>query len=212
MRPLDNPTTDLDIAAKLVRRGNFFLRFLECNRIMPPQDVAKPIAESYAEIVSFFAGDCGIIRPKGFMIFGPTGCGKTTLVRAIKDCCRYHLRKQDFPHGFVFTRAQRLIEDFGTYDDFLQDLRATTRKKAVILDDLGIEKQGSRYGQTWGLESFLEDRYDTWEEYGFPTLITTNYQTPKAVLERYGERAMSRLIGMVDFVAYNYHDRRVHKD
>ena len=212
MRPLDKPTTYLDIAAKLVRRGNFFLRFLEYNRIMPPQDVAKPIAESYAEIVSFFAGDCGIIRPKGFMIFGPTGCGKTTLVRAIKDCCRYHLRKQDFPHGFVFTRAQRLIEDFGTYDDFLQDLRATTRKKAVILDDLGIEKQGSRYGQTWGLESFLEDRYDTWEEYGFPTLITTNYQTPKAVLERYGERAMSRLIGMVDFVAYNYHDRRVHKD
>lgn len=212
MRPLDNPKTDLETSAKLIRRGNFFLRYLESKQIMPPQDVAKPIAEIYAEIVSFFAGDCGIIRPKGFMIFGPTGCGKTTLVRAIKDCCRYHLRKQDFPHGFIFTRAQRLIEDFGTYDDFLPDLRETTRRKAVILDDLGIEKQGSRYGQTWGLESFIEDRYETWEEFGFPTLITTNYQTPKAVLERYGERAMSRLIGMVDFIAYNYHDRRTTKD
>ena len=212
MRPLDDAKTDLDISAKLIRRGNYFLRYLESRQIMPPTEVAKPVSETYAEIVSFFAGDCGISRPKGFMIFGPTGCGKTTLVRAIKECCKIHLRKQNFPHGFIFTRARRLIEDFGTYEDFLPDLREMTRRKAVILDDLGIEKPGNRFGQTWGLESFLEDRYETWEEYGFPTLITTNYQTPKAVLERYGERAMSRLVGMVHFIAYNYRDRRMSKD
>ena len=214
MQPLDKqePEFDLERQAKLIRRGRFFLDFLKVNRIMPPTEVAEPIAAAYARIVSFFAGDCGISKPKGFLLFGTTGCGKTTLVKAMRDCCREHMKRHPNKDGIIFIRARRLCEEYISDEYFLSRLREDTRKKTVIIDDLGTDRSVNRYGVPWGLEDYLEDRYDTWEEFGFPTLITTNYQTPKAVLERYGERAMSRLIGMVDFVAYNYHDRRVHGD
>lgn len=199
----------IDIKAKLKRRAQFLIDFLKNRNIMPPESVITPVAESYAKIISLFIGDSGIYKTKGFFLFGPTGCGKTTLVSAIRDCCRLHTRKLKKQNGFVFLRARRLCEDYSANESFLTELREISDKKAVIIDDLGTERTACRYGNQWGLEDFIEDRYDTWEDLGLPTIFTSNLQKPDSVLQRYGERAMSRLIGMVDFISYNYYDRRL---
>lgn len=200
---------ELRISAKLIRRGRFFLDYLSANGIMPPTEVAEPLEKAYARIVSYLAGDSDFPKPRGIFIAGPTGCGKTTLVRAFTDCARIHVRKRPSSRGIVFLRAREMTVEYTTNEYYLPYLHNLTSQKTVIIDDLGIEHAANRYGVPWGLEEYLEERYETWTEYGAPTILTTNYQRPDAILNRYGERAFSRLAEMVDFIAYNYRDRRM---
>lgn len=199
-----------EISAKYSRREKFFIDYLQKRILTPPPEVLKPVAAAYSRLVSFYAGDCGLTMPRGFFLYGPTGCGKTTLVKAIADCCRIHFKK--LPSKFdapIFARARLLTEAYAAEDNFLPRFRADTRKKTLIIDDLGTERTSTHYGVPWGLEDLIEDRYDTWTDYGHPTFFTSNIQTPHDLLARYGERAMSRICGMCNFISYNYKDRRL---
>jgi DNA replication protein DnaC len=194
---------------KLERRANYFRRYLDAKGFTQiPAEVLDPVAEAYARLVTFFAKEPDMRQPKGVLIFGGTGTGKTTLIKAAKDCCRVHMAKQPEADGIVLLRARRMAEDFSTFPDYTYWLHRQFGQKAVAIDDLGSERFGKRFGMEWGLEDYLEDRYETWTTSGHPTWLTSNLLRPEDFLERYGNRAYSRLSEMVEFVLYSGQDRR----
>ena len=77
-----------------------------------------------------------------------------------------------------------------------------------MIDDVGSESPAARYGVTWSLTDYFDDRYIAWREHGLITLATTNLLGIDELAERYGERAVSRLQEMTDLVIYAQKDRR----
>lgn len=181
-------------------------------RYMPPEVVFQPVAKAAADFLSHLAEPDNYPRPRGFVLYGSTGCGKTTLCRLMLSFMRGFLstQKQISLKRILYQNARRIVENFYSDETYLTRLYDDLKRASLILDDLGAEKPVSRYGYSWGLEDLIEERYETWETYHLPTFFTTNIQNPEDMLSRYGERAMSRICGMCNFVQYHYKDRRIY--
>lgn len=209
---MENKTiTETGLKERLIRS---FRARLTKNRYMPPEEVFAPVADVCAGFLSYLAEPDVYPVPKGFVLYGPTGCGKTTLLRLMSTFCRGFLSSSKciLRRRMPYYNARRIIENFALDPNYPYRLYDDIKRASLILDDLGAEKFVSRYSFSWGLDDVIQERWDTWELYHLPTFISTNIQNPDDMAKRYGERAMSRLLGMSRFIAYNHADRRIYFD
>lgn len=176
-----------EIAARLKAEG------LEIN----PPDVFKAVCTHVA--AKGLAGRVTYQRlPKGFILFGGVGCGKTTLVK-----------RAFFGLGVPFTTANRVIQEALEYVDSFQADRRNLSQTDVILDDLGAEPQGvKKFGNPIDLAEWLMWRYDVFKRYGTFTYITTNLANGQSISDLYGARIASRIQEMCEVIRYDFPDRR----
>ena len=142
-------------------------------------------------------------KPKGLIVFGPIGAGKTTLCEDLVEAMRLCPRTE----RVVILRARRMAEDYAQFDDYISWLRRVGQAD-VFLDDLGAERNASRFGVPWSMADYLDDRYIAWREHQRITLITTNLTGLSEISERYGHRAESRIREMLTPIVYAHPDRR----
>jgi len=166
-----------------------------------PEPVMTQVWEFYTDYVLWTYG-LGQ-KPKGLIVFGPIGAGKTTLCEDLV----YGMKRCRRSEQITILRARRMAEDYAQFDDYLDWLRRVSRAD-VMLDDLGAEGSSTRYGVTWSMADYIDDRYIAWRERQRITLITTNLTGLEEIAERYGHRAESRIREMVTPIVYAHPDRR----
>ena len=142
-------------------------------------------------------------RRKNLMLSGMCGCGKTTMALFIAA----KVENADF-----FT-AEEIDFSFSTmpiaeFRDEFSPLIAKSHPDLLVLDDIGGEHNRRRYGDDSFTSGIFERCYSQWTTAGSTCVITTNL-TPDAIRRQYGERAMSRVYEMFDFVAFNSRDYRM---
>lgn len=152
----------------------------------------------FGAMLSFAINDRARRPRKGRIIFGPVGCGKTTLVcEALKGLSVGH-----------FTASQ-IINDYVTYNDAPEYYRRYFSDRDVFIDDLGTEPpKVQKFGVPYSMVDFLTWRYECFKRRGVLTVITTNFQRDEDLTARYGERITSRIAEMCEPLFYNYVDRR----
>lgn len=181
-------------------RRRWFNHWLNSRKHSVPEDVFRQAADFYAQYAAAAHGLAE--KPKGLLIVGPIGAGKTTLAEDIVQA----LRRLDRDRVIIL-RARRMAEDFSTFPDYIFWLRQKN-SSVVLLDDLGCEQIACRFGVSWSMADYLDDRYLAWREHQLPTVITTNLKGIPEITERYGERAASRIREMTVPLVYAYPDRR----
>ena len=109
-----------------------------------------------------------------------------------------------------FYRCSAIMAEYKEFgeESFLVDKRELPRRD-LILDDIGAEPaRSTNYGNHWDLSEWLCWREECWTRYGTITLMTTNLDGASTIRTRYGERIVSRILGMNDVIRYEYTDRR----
>ena len=125
--------------------------------------------------------------PKGLLLYGSYGTGKTLAARVIAD-------KFQLPFMDTYRISLEYLTKNG--NDWLADWLFSHSKTVVIVDDIGSEGDVRKFGNESPLGAILSTRARFWEMYGTPTIYTTNFATPKALAENYGnnERLLDRLV------------------
>ena len=137
--------------------------------------------------------------PKGVMLCGGVGTGKTTLLKILRRCS-----------GAVYLSVTDIVGSLLTDGWGFAECSCTKYQRyGMIIDDLGQESDLQHYGTKLSrfLELMIERRYQRFEKDGIMTVIATNLQ-PKDIEVAYGERTVSRLAAMVDIVPFNGTDWR----
>lgn len=136
---------------------------------------------------------------KGLFLIGPIGTGKTT----VAELLAYRMNMDYFT-------ADGIVAEYLTQhgDDWYSEFIEETRTKPVVIDDLGSERDVRKFGNDSIIHDLIAARERTHRLYGVPTVFTGNFKTPKDVSERYGDRILSRIIGMCEVVMLTGPDRR----
>lgn len=136
----------------------------------------------------------GKMYPKprvGLCFYGIAGSGKTVLAETLV------LSLRGIGVKCIIQSSQKLTESYVGSGDALERYIRTD----ALIDDIGCERDGMRFGQTWGMGDYLKERYDVgFKKCGALTILTTNLSSPEEIAKRYGDTVMSRLREMVDFV------------
>jgi DNA replication protein DnaC len=167
------------------------------------QKVANLFAEQAAPLIPQLRERNFSGPERGLILFGNTGSGKTRLVKVMSEVYRNFI-------PFVYYSARHLTESIRDQGlDSLKDIKRKLRRESVIIDDVGSESDIKLYGNDCGLLEILLDRYDSWEDYGAVTVITTNLNGFNKIMAVYGERCSSRIAGMCETVILQHEDRRI---
>ena len=115
--------------------------------------------------------------PKGLLLAGKCGTGKTLAARIIAE--RF---------GFPFIDTYSISFQYQKKDghDWIERWLKSNSRKAVIIDDLGAEGEIRKYGNESPIGAILATRARFWEEYGIPTIYTTNKTTTQELANYYG--------------------------
>ena len=139
------------------------------------------------------------MMPKGLLLFGNCGTGKTLLAKLMSIFT-----------GIKFYEASEIALNYlCDGDDWYRDFSRAISKEAIVIDDIGAERDVKRYGNESILIEFLSQRTRLWEEFQIPTIITSNFQERNEIAERYGDRIKSRFLGAFQPVKLSGKDRRM---
>jgi DNA replication protein DnaC len=140
--------------------------------------------------------------PKGLVLYGPTGTGKTTAAKIIENT----FDEVKFIDIEEITRKYMRSNGNDWLDDFIE----THEKHVLIIDDIGSETEMKKFGNSSPMVSILTERTKSWEWYGIPTVYTTNISNLGELgnSERYGERIASRIKGSCTGVCIAGNDNR----
>lgn len=149
--------------------------------------------------------------PKGIILMGKVGSGKTTLVKTLSDVCRWFASANDGTFQLSYVPSYKVVDAYNkhgaeAFDNVTKvgSQHITFSDSSLIIDDLGAETLGSHYGKTENvIESLILRRYDN----KALTLATTNL-SQSAIREFYGPRAWSRMVEMFTFIELKGNDRR----
>lgn len=136
----------------------------------------------------------GIDLNKGILLSGPVGCGKTSLMRLLRNIVP-HFR----PYEVIPTRnitfgfnnlGFKTIEEFGN-------------NKFFCFDDLGVEPLGRHFGKDCNvMGEVLLSRYELLLKNKILTHATTNLNAQE-LEERYGNRVRSRMRQLFNLIAFD---------
>ena len=135
---------------------------------------------------------------KGILISGPVGCGKTSLMRLVKNIVP-HLRQYEVipARNIVFGFNHigfKTIEDYGKEGFF-------------CFDDLGAEPTGRFFGKDCNvLGELLLSRHELFLQSKIKTHATTNLIADE-MEERYGSRVRSRMRQMFNLINFDKNTR-----
>ena len=157
------------------------------------------------DIIRYFANDIAFIAngkkrsfKKGLMLYGNYGTGKTTIIRALRECLDINTR-------YGFNSCTKIV---GLFNDEGSDvIRRFANYKDFYFDDFGSEPEGSHYGKVNVMEKILEERYLSFQKKGIKTHISTNLSFEQ-IEQRYGQRIGSRLYEMFNVIVFNGQDYR----
>ena len=136
----------------------------------------------------------GIDIDKGILLSGPVGCGKTSLMKLMKNLVPHQRQYEVIPcRNIVFSFnhiGYKTIEDYGNFQFF-------------CFDDLGVEPTGRHFGKDCNvMGEILLSRYDLFLSHNRKTHATTNLNAQE-LEERYGERVRSRMRQLFNLVAFD---------
>ncbi len=178
----------------LLRKSNlgkkFFTRTFETFEVNPENEPAHEACYNLA------SGK----RTKGILISGANGIGKTHLAAAIVN----YLAEKGTQVYF-----QNIVD---LKDELMNNFRNGTEKimgkmekcQVLVLDDLGAER--SKENSTF-IEELIYKIVNRAYEDERSIVITTNLENEDIII-RYGDRTMSRLLDMCDFIHFDSRDRR----
>jgi DNA replication protein DnaC len=174
-------------------------------------DTYKPgIGTEQAQRLALIVGSWAV-QPgggKGLLFAGPTGVGKTHLTAGILRRWAANGRR------CLFSTVPELLADLWVCrnDSGLQEaVMRLGRVEALFLDDLGAERKGSSWDREWAGEQVFKilNRRDL--EKPALTVASTNYGTREQLVERFGERTVSRLLGLCEWCPVDGPDYRVER-
>ena len=149
----------------------------------------------------YYAGLTGEYKKpnKSLLLFGPCGTGKTMAMQILSGI-----------FNIEFVSACELMQIYETSGSsgFWREVREY-RNEDIILDDLGFERDVKHYGNSGIMLDFLADREVLYKKNNKLTFITTNIKSRHELSSRYGDRIMSRIIGMCKPMFLGGNDRRI---
>lgn len=136
----------------------------------------------------------GIDLNKGILLSGPVGCGKTSLMKLLRNIVPHFKPYEVIPTRnitFGFNNIGcKTIEEFGN-------------NKFFCFDDLGVEPIGRHFGKDCNvMGEVLLSRYELLLKNKITTHVTTNLNAQE-LEERYGNRVRSRMRQMLNVIAFN---------
>lgn len=135
---------------------------------------------------------------RGLLLQGGCGIGKTLIATRVIPL----LVRECYSWGVYVYTAQEMrasIHEEGISPSILQ-------RRYLCIDDIGTEATAVRYGDR---REALPEILDSAEREGKLLIMTTNLSTPQ-LLERYGDRALDRLLGLCRVVTFApTHSRRL---
>ncbi len=140
----------------------------------------------YEEIINWLSDNQG----KGLLLYGTCGRGKTFISKYV------------IPP--ILLKYQRKVVSFYDATEANRKLDEVLSKHIIAIDDIGVEDKSVVYGSK---RNAFDEIMDSVEKKGKLIIITTNL-TSAELLEKYGERVMSRIIGNCKRVLFNGKDLR----
>jgi len=114
--------------------------------------------------------------PRGLVLCGKYGTGKTLAARIISE-------RFDLPMIDTYSISFQYQKKDG--NDWIEKWLYSNCRQAVVIDDLGAEGDVKKFGNESPIGAILATRARFWEQYGTPTIYTTNKDTLGALAQHY---------------------------
>ena len=162
--------------------------------------LANYFAQTFAGIKHEIKGGEIYSGPKhGLLVFGPCGAGKTLAMSIFSGL---------FKINFVY--SDELIEIFATKgESHFWEYINRFKSEDLIIDDIGSEREVKSYGNASPIVDFIYRRERLFQSSGVLTHFTTNCKGREELLKQYGERAVSRILGMCKPISIRASDGRL---
>ncbi len=138
----------------------------------------------------------------GLMLFGPCGVGKTYVMQIFSGL-----------FSVEFVSAAELVRQYaiGGEKQFWEYVEQF-KHKPLIIDDIAGEREIKSYGNASPLIDYAAERYMLFKYNRILTFFTTNAVDRKELKARYGDRIVSRILGMCDPICVTGKDCRLNRN
>lgn len=173
-------------------------------------DLDRPVI---TKLLTYFMRDedvapaVGLDLNKGLLLTGPIGCGKTSLIRIMRNLAMPAYKP-------VIRSCREICFDYGRFGfDVIQ--RYSTRSfepytsipRTYCFDDLGMESLINYWGNNFNvMAEILQSRYDLMINCRMVTYATTN-KNAEELEAAYGPQVRSRMRSMFNLVAFHPESR-----